>query len=274
MPPSDQGLYAAVIERIFFAHHKAGLTSLEFDRSEILSAAAELNLDLAKNPGDVVYAFKFRRSLPERIQHTAPSGQEWRVTTAGRARYAFKLGVEFQVRPDPLLIETKIPDATPGIIARYALTDEQALLAKLRYNRLVDIFSGVTCYSLQNHLRTTVRVEQGSNETTQIETDEIYVGLDSNGAHYVFPVQAKGGKDTIAMQQIEQDILLCRQKFSGMVCAPLAAQFMTGGIIALFAFEPIGDEIRKTVERHYKLVPPDEIAEEDLRAYRKALGEK
>jgi len=38
----------------------------------------------------------------------------------------------------------------------YALGDEQALLAKLRYNRLLDIFTGVVCYSLQNHLRTNV----------------------------------------------------------------------------------------------------------------------
>ena len=51
----------------------------------------------------------------------------------------------------------KIPDATPEIIAAYALgDDEQALLAKVRYNRLIDIFLGLTTYSLQNHLRTYV----------------------------------------------------------------------------------------------------------------------
>ncbi|HLI09294.1 MAG TPA: hypothetical protein VKV40_22220 [Ktedonobacteraceae bacterium] len=54
------------------------------------------------------------------------------------------------------MAETKIPDSTPGLIAMYALGDEQALLAKLRYNRLIDIFTEVTCYSLQSHLRTTV----------------------------------------------------------------------------------------------------------------------
>jgi hypothetical protein len=46
----------------------------------------------------------------------------------------------------------KVPDATPGVIAKYALSDEQALLAKLRYNRLVDLFTAITCYSLQSHL--------------------------------------------------------------------------------------------------------------------------
>jgi hypothetical protein len=42
--------------------------------------------------------------------------------------------------PASNLVETKILNATPGIITRYAQSDEQALLAILRYNRLVDIF--------------------------------------------------------------------------------------------------------------------------------------
>ncbi len=59
-----------------------------------------------------------------------------------------------------------------------SFTDEQALLATVRYNRLTDIFTGVTCYSLQNHLRTTVR------GVGQVETDELYVGVDRLGKHY------------------------------------------------------------------------------------------
>jgi len=43
---------------------------------------------------------------------------------------------------------------------------------KLRYNRLIDVFIGVTCYSLQNHLRTT------EPRIGQFETDEIYVNTD------------------------------------------------------------------------------------------------
>ncbi len=82
----------------------------------------------------------------------------------------------------------KVPAATPGIIEKYALSDEQALLARLRYNRLIDIFTGITCYSLQNHLRTMIP------ELGQVETDEIYIGVDRQGAHYVLPVQAKGGR--------------------------------------------------------------------------------
>ena len=33
-----------------------------------------------------------------------------------------------------------------------------------------------------------------------VETDEIYVGLDKRGSHYVVPVQAKGGNDRLNRQ--------------------------------------------------------------------------
>ena len=112
-------------------------------------------------------------------------------------------------------------------LERYALNDEQGLLAKLCYNRLIDIFLGMGCYSLQNHLRTTV---QGMG---QIETDEIYIGLDKRGVHYVIPVQAKGGKDQLGSVQLEQDIAMC--KFPALMCIPVAAQFMANNLIALFS---------------------------------------
>ena len=70
--------------------------------------------------------------------------------------------------PREELLTIKVPDATPQIIGAYALGDEQVLLAKVRYNRLVDVFLGITAYSLQNHLRTTVK------DMGQIEIDEIY----------------------------------------------------------------------------------------------------
>ena len=264
-------MYAAVIEKLFFSNYQAGMRAVEFRRGDIATTAAQLGLDVAKNLGDVIYSFKYRRELPETIRATAPAGEEWRLTSAGRARYKFTLGPAFRIQPDPLLAETKVPDATPGIIALYALSDEQALLAKLRYNRLIDIFTGVTCYSLQNHLRTTVFVEPDTKETVQTETDEIYVGLDRRGAHYVFPVQAKGGNDKIAIQQIEGDVLLCRQKFKELICIPVAAQFMADDVIALFSFEASTDDVRKTAERHYRLVPKGEIGEAELKAYRERL---
>jgi hypothetical protein len=158
--------------------------------------------------------------------------------------------------------ETKVPDATPGIVAKYSFSDEQALLATLRYNRLIDIFTGVTCYSLQNHLRATV---PGMG---QVETDELYVGVDRRGTHYVFPVQAKGGSDRLGVVQIAQDFALCADKFPNLVCRPIGAQFMADDLIALFEFEEGEHGVSLATEKHYRLVQPEDVTEEDLRAYR------
>ena len=91
------------------------------------------------------------------ISETAPEGETWIIRAAGTSKYRFALVTDAPLTPNRNLTVTKVPDATPGIIVRNAFSDEQAVLALARYNRLVDIFLGIACYSLQNHLRTTVR---------------------------------------------------------------------------------------------------------------------
>ncbi len=85
----------------------------------------------------------------------------------------------------------------------------------------------MTCYPLQSPLRTAVP------DLGQIETDEVYIGVDRRGAHYVFPVQAKGKNDRLNIVQIEQDAAMCRHKFPGLICRPIAAQFMAGEVLGL-----------------------------------------
>ena len=175
----------------------------------------------------------------------------------------FRLVRQAKIFPNSSLVEIKVPNATPEIVGAYALSDEQALLAKARYNRLVDLFLGLTAYSLQNHLRTTV---QGIG---QLEIDEIYVGVDSSGSQYVLPVQAKGGTDIISTVQTKQDIACCLEKFPDLACRAVSAQFMDANLIALFELAEIRGEIRIVLERHYRLVPADKITQDDLRVYRR-----
>ncbi|MDR2154762.1 MAG: hypothetical protein LBE78_07020 [Burkholderiaceae bacterium] len=261
MANNSKNRYFQLIEDIFFNRYKKGDVRVEFIREDIEDAAVQLNIKLPKNLGDIIYSFKFRTALPEKIKKTADDGKEWVIKNIGRAQYAFEQLTNSRILPDDMLMATKIPDATPGIVERYALEDEQSLLAKLRYNRLLDIFTGVTCYSLQNHLRTTVP------GVGQVETDEIYVGVDKLGRQYVFPVQAKGGKDEIGIVQIEQDILLCSHKYPSLICRAIAAQFLGSNRIVIFEFTVQDGEIRKKTERHYHLVLQSEITSEELAAY-------
>jgi hypothetical protein len=108
----------------------------------------------------------------------------------------------------------------------------------------------------------------------QVETDEIYIGVDKRGAHYVFPVQAKGGRDKMGTVQIEQDFALCAAKFPRLICRPIAAQFMADELIALFSFEETPGGPAITSEKHYRLVPPDQLTDAELQAYRARIEEE
>jgi hypothetical protein len=259
--------YSRIIERIFFTHFTKGMREVPFRREEIAEVASELGISLPKNLGDVVYSYRYRALLPETIRAVAPQGEGWIIRADGPSRYRFVAVPAWEINPDVTLVETKVPDSTPGLIAMYALSDEQALLAKLRYNRLIDVFTGITCYSLQSHLRTHV------TGMGQVETDEIYIGVDNRGVHYVLPIQAKGGKDKLNIVQIEQDVALCAEKFSGLICLPIGAQFMADDLIALYLFEASETGVGKRIEKHYKLVSPDELSEDDLRLYQQRTSE-
>jgi len=254
-------LYSEIIEEIFLKGYKLGDTRVPFERGDLDKAAAERNLPLPKNLGDAIYFFKYRTSLPPKILATAPDGLHWAIYGTGRSKYEFRLEQPLDITPRPNQLVVKFPDATPEIILAHALGDEQALLAKLRYNRLVDAFLGITASSLQNHLRTAVK------DIGQIEIDEIYVGLDKHGCQYVVPVQAKGGKDKHGRQQTEQDIAYCRYKFPGLVCRPVSAQFITSNKIAMFELAVQDGDIKVVSEEHYELVSSSSITAEDLALY-------
>ncbi len=254
--------YSRIIERIFLAHYEPRTRRIEFEREEIIEAARDLGIPVPKNVGDVVYTFRYRGLLPASVTDCAPNDEEWVILPRGRSKYSFQAVPFASLEPSKGLAQTKVPDSTPGVIEKYRLSDEQALLARLRYNRLVDIFTGVTCYSLQNHLRTSVP------DMGQIETDEVYVGVDRRGSHYIFPVQAKGGKDRQSIVQVMQDFAMCKAKFPDLVCRPIAAQFMANDVIAMFEFEQEQDRLVVACEKHYRLVPPDQVTPEDLAAYR------
>jgi hypothetical protein len=255
--------YQSLIAHIFAKGYKKGKTVVPFSRDELIETASLLEIAVPKNIGDVLYSFRYRNPLPDEILATQPKGMEWVIEGSGRAEYEFRLVPINRIAPNDNLITIKIPDATPEIVACNSLSDEQALLAKVRYNRLIDVFLGVTAYSLQNHLRTTVK------GLGQIEIDEVYLGVDRMGCQYVIPVQAKGGSDQLSTVQAKQDIACCAEKFPNLVCRAISAQFIDDSRIAMFELQL--DEtglVRTAEERHYRLVSADQISESDMAGYR------
>jgi hypothetical protein len=267
-PPKAESRYSAIVDRIFFSHWKKGAKEFHFDREEIETASRDLGIVPPKNLGDVVYTFRYRRPLSPKILATQPRDRSWLILGAGDAKYRFRLNRLTHIDPTRGLLVRKIPDATPEIISQYALNDEQALLARVRYNRLVDIFLGIIAASLQNHLRTKIA------NYGQIEIDELYVGIDTRGAQYIVPVQAKGGNDRLGVIQTIQDVAFCQEKerYRHCVPRPVSCQFMPDvdgdTVIAMFELNFDGNEVAIVQERHYRLTAAKQISPDDLNRYR------
>lgn len=85
------------------------------------------------------------------------------------------------------------------------------------------MFTGLACYPLQSHLRTTIIINaiDGEPSNSQVETDDLYVGLDKHGAHHILPVQAKGGSDALSVIQIWQDFRVAGQNSPTSSLGPL-----------------------------------------------------
>lgn len=250
-----------IISHVFQAHYREGAVAFDFERSELDTAAEALGIVRLDNLGDLIYNFRYRNVLPDDITKTAPPGLEWIIRLAGKGKYRFVLSKVNRIVPSQNHFQTKIPDATPQIVTLHASGDEQALLTKVRYNKLIDIFLSVTAYHLQSHLRTTVP------DMGQIETDDVYVAVRNTGQQFVVPVQGKGGTDQIGVVQVEQDLALCKHAFPDLTARPVAVQFKSdeqGEVIVMFALVLVGDEVKVVDEKHYRLVPASDISKADL----------
>lgn len=206
-----EAIYVAIMRRLFEQKGR-GVESFIWNRAELTAIAGTLGVSAPKNLGDNIYSIRSGRAdLPTEVQELAPRGKYWLILPHGRSVYRCVLANAAFIDPSPLTPVVKVPDATPQIVAAHARGDEQAVLSRVRYTRLVDVFLGVSAWELQSHMRTTVEAFRKS----QVETDDVYVAVDHHGAQYIIPIQAKGRskKDRISAVQIIQDIYLCREKF-------------------------------------------------------------
>ncbi|MBN2357092.1 endonuclease, partial [candidate division KSB1 bacterium] len=237
---------------VFFKYFSIGLDEIKFTMDDIRNAIAEVSEEypgyIEKNVADVRYQYTSgRRELPSEIDKYGP----WMIEGKGKANYAFikiKMSTTIDLSLD--LSTILIPDATPEIVLEYAGSDEQGLLAKLRYNRLLDIFLGITCYHLQNHWRTSIK------DKGQIEVDDLYVGINTEGRQYVVPVEAKCKKDHLSKTQILQMINFSKTRFPKLIIRPIGIQESLDNSIIIIEFTPGGepDQIKIKQIRKYQLV--------------------
>ena len=239
--------YKQVLSLVFHKYYKKGLHIIEFSQEDLVEQANISDISI-KNIADIKYSINNRTALPQSIIDTQPPGLEWVIRAGtGKGRLAFHLVPFSRISPKKDLALIEIPDATPDIVRDNMTGDEQSFLTIVRYNRLIDIFLGIVTYTLQNHLRTTVN-------NSQIEIDEIYVGIDSEGKKYIIPVEAKGGGDKNGIVQLEQEINYCAQNYGEMTCRAVAVKFVNTTDVVMFELVVINNVVQIKQERHYRLI--------------------
>jgi len=246
-----------VMRRVFEKRYAPGAREVKFRMDDIRDAIAAVAKTRSgyreNNVADVRYQYTSgRRVLPDSINKLGP----WMIVGRGKAQYAFvKLEASPEIKIQDDLLPILLPGATPEIVLEYAGTDEQGLLAKVHYNRLLDIFLQITCYHLQNHWRTSIK------NKGQCEIDDLYVGLNINGKQFVIPVEAKCANENLSKTQIVQIIDFARERYPKLIIRPVGVQEMKDGSLVLIEFAPAAhpDEIKIKEMRRYKLVPMADV---------------
>jgi hypothetical protein len=71
----------------------------------------------------------------------------------------------------------------------------------------------------------------------------------------------------VLAEQVLQDEACCKIKFPDLICRPVSAQFMDDDVIALFELTVENGNALIVEERHYKLVPSDQIDSATIHRY-------
>jgi hypothetical protein len=222
--------YDRVILEVFQRHYQEGLDRLSFRKDELAEACSKHNITVRNMP-DVIYTYRARRPLPDQILATG----HWCIEAAGKGAFVFR-----RLRNPPRFdipfkdyAPVEILEAIPEVVGQLLRQDEQSLLTSVLYNRLVDVFTGLTCFHIQNHYRGFV------TDVGQVEIDALYVGVNKTGTLFIIPVEAKsaGESEMIGRIQVSHMARLVRQDFPQFPRRLLAIKQLDDGTTAVLEFD-------------------------------------
>jgi len=127
----------------------------------------------------------------------------------------------------------------------------------VRYNSLIDIFLGLTAFSLHSKVVASIQSEL-------IEIEELYIGLDQRDCRYAIPVQTAGQDERISGSRAAEHIEFVEKKFRGMRTIAVGAKLIDERTVALFELRLEDDKIKVVKEKHYALMPPNPLRREKI----------
>ena len=234
--------YDRIILTLFLAVYEPDADLLPFSKEDLVRAAEQLGI-VVQNVPDVIYTYRTGRAALPIDEHTYGI---WAIEGTGKGSYHFvRLHRSPYIDIPQDMAITSILDATPLIVLKYQQSDEQALLARIRYNRLIDIFTGLTAYHLQGHFRTTVP------GLGQVEIDDLYIGVDGDGMGTLIPVEAKSHNERLGVVQIVQMVRFAREHFPDLPVRPLGVIVQADGSL-LFAEFNAADSVNDVATERFK----------------------
>jgi hypothetical protein len=256
---SKQIVYDRVICEVFdkLRASNPAATEMDFAKFEIEDAIDDLvsGGHLAartKNIPDIKYTYDARKDFPAAIAATG----HWAIIGRGKGLYRFitlpqnnliRIPADLPSVGPPL----RVQDTTPTLVNAVLGNDEQATMTRVRYNRTLDDFTGLTTYHVQGHERTTV-------SAGQIEVDEVYVGAQSAmaTAGEVIPISAKGGNDYLSYTQALNLNLYAaeKQKYSGFGRRPIGVAKARDGAVYVLEFSTDLDIRQIRIVKHTRYV--------------------
>ncbi|MCC7206012.1 MAG: hypothetical protein IT323_01810 [Anaerolineae bacterium] len=250
IPEENLRDYDRIIESVFHTLVASSPQSedvFSFTLDDVTSAAQRLGIALRNRP-DVVYTYRTgRASLPQSILGAG----HWAIQAGRKGYYQFvRLSRSPYVDIPADLAIIRLLDSTPQLVLKFQGADEQAVLARIRYNRLVDIFTSLTAYHIQGHFRTAL------SQSGQVEIDDLYMGLDAGGKAYVVPIEAKsaGTRERLGVVQVTQLVQFAHRRFPGLPVRPVGVKVLDGSYVFLEFNETENmNDVATTAYRRYEL---------------------
>lgn len=74
--------YQALVASLFHGRYSVGIENLPFTRQELIAKADELKIEMPKNPGDVLYSFRYSRSRRRAARTASPASRRSKTSPA------------------------------------------------------------------------------------------------------------------------------------------------------------------------------------------------
>jgi hypothetical protein len=241
--------YQTLVTAVFMMGYRKGSRTVPFRYRELSRIANALGITQPQAPAELISSILGSHPLPEAILATEPEGEEWIVRPRGRAKAEFALVSSSRIFPNPERYRMEIVDSAPPSAASDSFTTH-VLMSKIRHNRLLDTFLGVSACSLRRALK------QKAKHPFPGEIDDLCLGVDPFGSRYLIPVQMTRVGDPVSTVVTKRNIARCGKEFPHLACRPVSVQFTDASGIAMFELQLDGTgAVKLADERHYELVP-------------------